>query len=223
MQMLRPREFVTDRYRLVFLDPVTGYATKSGPDGHGYRVELPKKWLVENRKYINNGLKFIKLAAAAGKLVGLPLPSCAGLPTNIVSKAEVQAVDNFERLIGGSADLDADKKGAKAATGQAYKHLRKMLKDQCNDEYLVHCSLKKEKANDGSIEWVSQATKARFQALGQQCLVWNDQALKEKAAAAKPPPPPIATNHGQGGSAVSGLGGMSAGMSLADVVEEEDA
>ena len=186
MMMLRPREFVTDRYRLVFLDPVTGFATRSGPDGNGYRIELPAKWLVENRRYIDDGLKIIKLAAAAGQLVGLPLPSCAGLPTSIVSKAEVQAVDNFDRLFNGSADLDAGKKGGKAATGQAYKHLRKLIKDQCNDEYLIHASLKKEKANDGTIEWISEASKAQFKAHGQQSLVWNNEALKAKAMAAKP-------------------------------------
>ena len=195
MQLLMPKEFIKDRYRLVFLDPVTGRATKCGPDGNGYVVELPNKWLVDNRKYINDGLKIAKLCAAAGQLAGLPLPSCAALPTSVVSKAEVQALNNFEALLGEAADVDAGSKGAKgakgakAATGKAYKQLRKVLKEQCNDEYLVQCSLKKARANDGSIEWVSEATKANFIARGQQCLVWNNASLKEKAATSPPPPP----------------------------------
>ena len=40
----RATGFVQDRYRLVFLDPVTGTATPTGPEGTGYVVELPKKW-----------------------------------------------------------------------------------------------------------------------------------------------------------------------------------
>ena len=58
-----------------------------------------------------------------------------------------------------------------------------MLKDQCEDEYLVHCEMTKEKANDGSIEFVSAESKDRFLHFGQQCLIWNDETLKRKAAA----------------------------------------
>jgi hypothetical protein len=57
-----------------------------------------------------------------------------------------------------------------------------VLKEQCKDEFLVHCSLKKARAKDGSIEWVSEATKPNFIAFGQQCLVWNEASLREKAA-----------------------------------------
>jgi hypothetical protein len=74
-------------------------------------------------------------------------------------------------------------KAVKAATGRAYKQLRKMLKDQCKDEYLVHCEMTKEKARDGSIEFVSAGSKERFLHFGQQCLIWNDETLKQKAAA----------------------------------------
>ena len=40
----RATGFVKDKYRLVFLDPVSGIATPTGPDGEGYVVELPSKW-----------------------------------------------------------------------------------------------------------------------------------------------------------------------------------
>ena len=33
----------------------------------------------------------------------------------------------------------------KAATGQAYKMLRKVLKEQCKDEFLEYCTLKRAK------------------------------------------------------------------------------
>jgi hypothetical protein len=200
MQLVK-REFLKDKYRLVFLDPVTGCAVRCGPDGNGYKLEMPKKWLVENRKIISAGLRIVKMAAAAGCVAGLPLESVKGLPSQAVSKAEVEAVKMFERVYSGSvltigesalgddasspssAASPSTAKAVKAATGRAYKQLRKMLKDQCEDEYLVHCEMTKEKANDGSIEFVSAESKDRFLHFGQQCLIWNDETLKRKAAA----------------------------------------
>ena len=37
----------------------------------------------------------------------------------------------------------------KAATGKAYKALRKLVEEQCNDKQLMHCELKKARAADG--------------------------------------------------------------------------
>ena len=194
MQLVK-REFVKDKYRLVFLDPVSGCAVRCGPDGDGYKLEVPKKWLVENRKIISAALHIVKSCAMAGRLAGLPLPSAAGLPTEAVSKAEVEALKTFEAVYSGEGVLGDDAsstsssaspsaaKPVKAATGQAYKQLRKMLKEQCKDEYLVHCEMTKEKARDGSIEFVSAGSKERFLHFGQQALIWNDETLKQKAAA----------------------------------------
>jgi hypothetical protein len=199
MQLVK-REFLKDKYRLVFLDPVSGRAVRCGPDGDGYKLEMPKKWLVENHEIISYGLQIVKMSAAVGRAVGLPLPSASGLPSEVVSKAEVEAVKTFERVFSGSVLIgesvlgdDATStlfsaapstaKAVKAATGQAYKQLRKMLKDQCKDEYLEHCEMDKEKAHDGSIEFVSAGSKERFLRDGQQCLIWNDETLKRKAAA----------------------------------------
>jgi hypothetical protein len=200
LRQLVKREFLKDKYRLVFLDPVTGCAVHCGSDGDGYKLEMPKKWLVENRKIISAGLRIVKMTAAAGCIAGLPLESVKGLPSQAVSKAEVEAVKMFERVFSGSVLMgesalgeDASStsssaspstaKAVKVATGRAYKQLRKMLKDQCEDEYLVHCEMTKEKAHDGSIEFVSAESKERFLHFGQQCLIWNDETLKQKAAA----------------------------------------
>jgi len=194
MQLVK-REFVRDKYRLVFLDPVTGCAVRCGPDGDGYKLEVPKKWLVENRKIISAALHIVKSCVMAGRLAGLPLPSAAGLPAQAVSKAEIEALKTFEAVYSGEGVLGDDAsstsssaspsaaKAVKAATGQVYKQLRKMLKEQCKDEYLVHCEMTKEKARDGSIEFVSAGSKERFLHFGQQALIWNDETLKQKAAA----------------------------------------
>jgi serine/threonine protein kinase len=199
MQLVK-REFLKDKYRLIFLDPVTGCAVRCGPEGDGYKLEMPKKWLVENRKIISAGLRIVKMTAAASCVAGLPLGSVMGLPSQAVSKAEVEAVKMFERVYSGSVLIGEDAlgddasstlssaspssaKAVKAATGRAYKQLRKMLKEQCEDEYLVHCEMTKEKARDGSIEFVSAGSKERFLHFGQQALIWNDETLKQKAAA----------------------------------------
>ena len=151
--------------------------------------EMPKKWLVENHQIISYGLQIVKMSAAVGRAVGLPLPSASGLPSEVVSKAEVEAVKTFERvfsdsvLIGESVLGDDAAKAVKAATGQAYKQLRKIVKDQCKDEHLEHCEMIKVKAHDGSIEFVSAGSKERFINFGQQCLIWNDETLKRKVAA----------------------------------------
>ena len=60
------------------------------------------------------------------------------------------------------------------------------LPEQCNDEYLEQCTLKKAKAADGTIEWVDDRSKARFLAEGASCLVWNTVKV--------PPPPASITN-----------------------------
>ena len=149
----------------------------------------------------------MKIAAAAGRLAGLPLPSCVGLPTSVVSKAEVQAVANLESLMGGAAELSDGEKAPKAATGQAYKFLRKVLKEQCQDEQLIHCDLKKVKANDGSIEFVSELSAGRFISEGARSLVWNN--LPRPLA---PAPPPMKARGGEGSAA---LGGLAMGMGSA--------
>ena len=147
-QRLRAKHFLKDRYRLAFLDPVTGMATKCGKDGKGYELEVPKKWLVDNRKYINDGLKVVKLAAAAGRIAGLPIPS-SGLPSSIVSQAELSAVNNFERLMATSSSVELNRPSSseggstQAATGDAYKALRKMLREQCGDQDLIYCHMQK--------------------------------------------------------------------------------
>ena len=127
---------------------------------------------------LNDGLKIVKLAAAIGRFAGLPLPECEMLPAALVTKAELQAVDAIEAILKAQTGLGEQsavvkKKGLKAATGKAYKALRKLLDEQCEDKYLVHCPLKKVRAEDGTIEFVSAETKERFVREGAKSLVWN--------------------------------------------------
>ena len=169
----RAKGFVKDKYRLVFLDPVTGCAVPSGPEGDGYHLTLASAWLVEHQKAIADGIKVFKAAVAVGRLVGLPLPGTDDLPSEVVSKQELEAVDAVNTLM---SEWNSVATGKAAATGQAYKMLRKVLDVQCNDKYLEHCSMQRVRAKDGTIEFVSEETKARFISKGKSCLIWNTQA-----------------------------------------------
>ena len=64
----------------------------------------------------------------------------------------------------------------KAATGKAYKALRKLLDEQCHDKQLTHCELKKARAKDGTIEFVSAESREWFLREGAKCLIWNQLA-----------------------------------------------
>ena len=46
---------------------MTGSATKTGPDGNGYEVTLPSKWLVEHAKQLADGMRIAKIACTAGR------------------------------------------------------------------------------------------------------------------------------------------------------------
>ena len=210
------RGLLQDAYRLVFLDPVSGCAVPTGPDQLGYRITLPKQWLLDNASFINDGLKIVKLAAAAGRLSGLPLPHAACLPSQVVSKAELQAVRTFDAVVGEAADIGElnakAQKGAKVACGQAYKALKKMLDQQCGDKELVHCSMRKCRAQDGSIEFVSDASREQFVREGAHCLIWNNLSGVARAAGYSARRAKVVTSAMGGGEGVVGMvvGGMAA-------------
>ena len=186
-----------DRFFLVGCSPYTflqGTKSELLPPltRDGYRLELPIKWLVDNKKKIDDGLKVVKLLTAAGRVSGLPLPQSRCLPSELVSKAEAQAVAALDVILeqaesiedapvaASSASAKSTGRGAssttKAATGKAYKALRKLLSEQCHDQELMHCELKKARAADGTIEFVSAESRERFMREGGQCLIWNQLA-----------------------------------------------
>ena len=119
---------------------------------------------------------------AAGRLCGLPLPEMNGMPVEVVTKAEAQALRSFEVLTstnqlqkqGTSANLDrSPTRGAKAVTGKSYKALRQIINNQCGDPELQYCDMQKVRANDGTIEFVPPASVETFKTQGAPCLVWN--------------------------------------------------
>jgi len=197
----RLKSVAQDKQRLVFLDPVTGAAVPCGKDGQGYVLTLPSEFLAAHAKHIKDGLKIVKLALALGRCAGLPLPEAGcGLPTEVISKAEALAVQQFELLLasGASAEGLAEESSdgrsrsrksltsgrasntAAAATGKAYRALLSLVEKQCGDPHLLQCGLERVRADDGTVEWVTQGSKARFELEGAACLIWNRHELSDE-------------------------------------------
>jgi hypothetical protein len=199
---------VKDRHRLIFLDPITGTAVPCGTDGQGYVLKLPSKFLQQHGSKIRDGLAVLKLVAGLGKCAGLPI-NLDGLPKEVVSMEEAQAVKMFEALLDSAAaegytssqsatassqnllrqetsetlseatssEVTSFSRTA-AATGKAYRALKELVEQQCNDPKLMHCGLEKCVAADGSVEWVAAHSKERFQLEGAKCLIWNQHKLE---------------------------------------------
>ena len=198
-----------EKQRLVFLDPVTGAAAKCGKDGLGYVLKLPNEFLAKHGKQIKDGITVVKLAIALGRCTGLPIFDLAsGLPTEVVTKAEARAVQEFELLLQRAKDAQAalceetsegmtskeKRKSRKskrasgesnvqvAATDNAYRALRSLVETQCEDPNLVLCQMTKMVAPDGTVEWVTEESKARFldpETGGAKCLIWNQKSLSD--------------------------------------------
>ena len=65
-------------------------------------LKLPSKFLQQHGSKIRDGLAVLKLVAGLGKCAGLPL-SLDGLPKEVVSMEEAQAVKMFEALLDSAA------------------------------------------------------------------------------------------------------------------------
>ena len=185
------KAWYTDRYRLFFICPVTLTLAETN-DGKGYEVTLPKKWVSKYGAAIKVTIQVLRIAAATGHIVGLPIPR---LPSakDVISNVEAQAVDalneylNMEGVEPGLAEggmqafndafneaLELDEtavstSGSKLAalkpvTGAAYRALRELVHKL--DPTLQKCGLEKAGPSpDGKYEWVKPDAESRAQFL----------------------------------------------------------
>jgi len=75
---LSPTTFTQDKFMLTFICPVSLCVVECGPDGLGWEVAEPKKWVKKWGPALLVTLKVLQVAAMAGRLLGLPIPC---LPT----------------------------------------------------------------------------------------------------------------------------------------------
>ena len=76
-----------------------------------------------------------------------------------------------------SSSASSETSRTAAATGKAYRALKELVEEQCQDPKLMQCGLEKCVASDGSVEWVAAHSKERFQLEGAKCLIWNQHNL----------------------------------------------
>ena len=132
--------------------------------------------------------KVAKVASSLGRICGLPLPCLVGLPKEVVSQTELNALRSFEALAREIGVTESAKTQTKAVTGKSYKALKQLIDVQCKDKELVHCGMKKYRARDGTIEWTTEESAEKFIAEGNACLIWNVlEAQQEEKLAARSP------------------------------------
>ena len=67
-----------DTLMMVVVCPVTLCTVQCGPDGVGWEVNLPKKWVKQWGPAILFSVYVLQAAALAGRVVGIPLPPMPG-------------------------------------------------------------------------------------------------------------------------------------------------
>ena len=67
--------WLTDTMVVYFICPYTMAVVGCGPNGEGYEIERAKGWVTKHAKLISRGMFVVRLGLAAGRVVGVPLPS----------------------------------------------------------------------------------------------------------------------------------------------------
>ena len=73
-----PRDWLKQRVRVFFVDPVRLSLAPTN-DGNGFEIDFPKPWVAKAMPYVKLALTALKVASAAGRLAGVPIPNVAGL------------------------------------------------------------------------------------------------------------------------------------------------
>jgi hypothetical protein len=97
--------WLTDVMVVYFICPYTMAVVGCGPNGEGYEIKKAKGWLTKHAVLISRSMFVVRLALAAGRMVGVPLPSLS--LGDIVSGGD-SVVASVEKQIGALVDL-ADK------------------------------------------------------------------------------------------------------------------
>eukprot|EP00900_Chrysochromulina_parva_P008195 jgi/Chrpa1/17377/Chrysochromulina_OHIO_Genome00021637-RA len=92
---LSPNDWLNHRVRIFFVDPLTYTVAKTHPnregEAEGFELTLPREWVVKAMPYVKLGLTVLKVAAAAGKLTGFPIPDLRSM-----IDSQLSALDGFK-------------------------------------------------------------------------------------------------------------------------------
>ena len=97
-----------------FICPVTKKPAKSGPDGKGYRLILPKDWVKKVAPVISISMKILQIAMTT---YGIPMPTIP-LPSELSPSQFISSI--LEEIEGELADGIADAVGEEKETMESY-------------------------------------------------------------------------------------------------------
>jgi hypothetical protein len=66
--------WLTDKMVVYFICPYTMAVVGCGPNGEGFEIKKAKEWVTKHAKLIGRSMFVVRLALAAGRVVGVPLP-----------------------------------------------------------------------------------------------------------------------------------------------------
>ena len=162
---------LTESLMLVFVCPVTLNVVDCGPNGDGWEVTNPKKWVKKWGPAILFTVKLLQLALVAGRILGLPVPAAPEFGNHIEKKlmqATLSSMANvfsseMETALKTNSETDLDNAiGPEytALSGDAYKDIHTFLTTGANaqlgplevqlDPHMFRC-----KGEDGEVEWIS--------------------------------------------------------------------
>ena len=104
--------------------------------------------------------------AQAIKMFEALLDSAASEGYNSSQSSEASTSKGAKSWLGGAPSVSSEASRNTAATGKAYRALKDLVEQQCNDPQLMHRGLEKCVAADGTVEWVAAHSKARLEPQG---------------------------------------------------------
>ena len=138
---LSPKDWLNHRVRIFFVDPLTYTVAKTHPndkgEAEGFELTFPKEWVVKAMPYVKLGLTVLKVAAAAGKLTGFPIPDLGSMAGEWID-SQLSALDGFkEEAITKMGAMTKDEATARELLGAVDAKCQELLGEKVQELKLV--------------------------------------------------------------------------------------
>ncbi|KAG1677851.1 hypothetical protein FOA52_008615 [Chlamydomonas sp. UWO 241] len=157
---MRPSEWLQQEVRVFFVDPVS----MEWDEKSGLTLIFTKEWVMDAMPYIKVGLVALKIAAAAGRLAGFPIPDFVDNIGQIVDEQE-GALGMLVESLGAAAA--AELKAIEAVISAVSDGTAEVAPDVTA---AARGPLKQSCAADGLCEWVLPKHAEQFKLLGGKML-----------------------------------------------------
>ena len=135
--------FFTDEMIVSFVCPVTKKAAKSGPDGKGYRLVIPKAFVKRLAPIIAISFTIVKIAAST---YGIPFP-CPPLPDGLTSNAYFEKLmEELGDIVGDMTEVFLEEKDISEEVAESFEEVQSAL-EVCKDSNSLS-KMKQKKLSD---------------------------------------------------------------------------